>query len=65
MAAATCDPVRCLCNKLLCTRSGNIIEIKCNKCKRILRIETAGIIRMTYLQEEVSRTFTEGQPARL
>lgn len=37
------QPVRCLCNKLLFIRYGNIIEIKCNKCKRMIRVFTRGI----------------------
>jgi phage FluMu protein Com len=53
MTAESTAPVRCLCNRLLCIRSGNNIEIKCNKCKRILRIETTGIIRMSYHEEQV------------
>lgn len=52
MALNTRSPIRCHCNKLLFTRSGDTIEIKCNKCKRILRIETAGIISMTFRQDE-------------
>lgn len=35
---------RCKCNKLLCVIKGSDIEIKCNKCKRMLLIKTAGIL---------------------
>lgn len=34
---------RCKCNKLLCIIKGNDIEIKCNKCKRMMIIRTDGI----------------------
>lgn len=34
---------RCKCNKLLCVIKGNNIEIKCNKCKRMMVIKTLGI----------------------
>lgn len=53
MTAESTAPIRCLCHRLLFIRSGNTIEIKCNKCKRILRIETAGILRMSYHEEQV------------
>lgn len=36
---------RCLCNKLLCVVKGDVVEIKCNKCKRLFRIHTRGIVR--------------------
>lgn len=36
---------RCICNKLLCIIKGSTIEIKCNKCKRLFRIYTNGIVR--------------------
>lgn len=35
--------LRCVCNRLICVFNGNSIEIKCAKCKRLIRIETAGI----------------------
>jgi phage FluMu protein Com len=34
---------RCVCNKLLCVINGDNIEIKCNKCKRVMIIQTKGI----------------------
>lgn len=34
---------RCVCNKLLCVINENNVEIKCNKCKRLMVIKTAGI----------------------
>lgn len=34
---------RCICNKLICEIKDNVIEIKCNKCKRFIRIITKGI----------------------
>lgn len=34
---------RCKCNKLICVVKGNDIEIKCNKCKRMMVIKTLGI----------------------
>lgn len=37
---------RCKCNKLLCVIKGNDIEIKCNKCKRLMVIKTSGILDM-------------------
>ena len=52
MTAESTAPVRCLCHRLLFIRSGNTIEIKCSKCKRILRIETAGILRLSYHEEQ-------------
>lgn len=36
--------MRCICNKLICQIDNNVIEIKCNKCKRIIRILTKEII---------------------
>ncbi|MCR4441352.1 MAG: hypothetical protein QHH10_04320 [Peptococcaceae bacterium] len=42
--------VRCRCNKLLCAANGNEIEIKCNKCKRLLTIKTCGIISVEVKQ---------------
>ena len=35
---------RCKCNKLLCVVKGDDIEIKCNKCKRVMTIKTKGIL---------------------
>ncbi|MDH7578137.1 MAG: hypothetical protein QHH75_10045 [Bacillota bacterium] len=35
--------LRCVCNRLICVVAGDVIEIKCSKCKRLVRIETAGI----------------------
>ena len=32
---------RCVCNKL-CVINGDNIEIKCNKCKRVMIIQTKG-----------------------
>lgn len=40
------EPVRCICNKLICIRYGDVIEIKCNKCKRMISIYTRGIDRI-------------------
>ena len=40
------DPIRCRCNKLVCIRYGDMIEIKCNKCKRMVLIYTRGIERV-------------------
>jgi len=40
------EPVRCLCNKLISIRYDNVIEIKCNKCKRMVTIHTHGIDRI-------------------
>ncbi|SHE71676.1 hypothetical protein SAMN02745133_00972 [Desulforamulus putei DSM 12395] len=34
---------RCICKKLICEIKNNVIEIKCNKCKRFIRIITKGI----------------------
>ena len=34
---------RCICNRLLCIIKGDVIEIKCPKCKRMLKIATKGI----------------------
>jgi len=42
--------VRCRCNKLLCAVNGNEVEIKCNKCKRLLAIKTNGIISVEIKQ---------------
>jgi hypothetical protein len=35
---------RCLCNKLICIVKGPNIEIKCNKCKRLMIIKTNGVV---------------------
>ena len=37
------EPVRCMCNKLLMTLKGDIIIIKCGRCKRYTVIRTEGI----------------------
>lgn len=37
------EELRCVCNRLICVFNGNAVEIKCAKCKRLIRIETAGI----------------------
>ena len=42
-ASETSKQQRCTCNKLLCIVKENTIEIKCNKCKRIMLIKTKGI----------------------
>lgn len=34
---------RCLCNKLTCVIRGDVVEIRCNKCKRMTYIYTRGI----------------------
>lgn len=34
---------RCICNRLVCVIKGNVVEIKCPKCKRMVRISTSGI----------------------
>ena len=34
---------RCVCNRLICVLNGDIIEIKCPKCKRLVKIHTRGI----------------------
>lgn len=40
------QPIRCQCNKLVGIRYGDVIEIKCNKCKRMIEIHTRGIERI-------------------
>ena len=40
------QPVRCHCHRLVCIRYGNVIEIKCSKCKRMISIHTRGIERV-------------------
>ena len=42
------NPVRCVCNKLVCAVRGNVIEIKCGKCKRLVVIHTRGIERIGF-----------------
>lgn len=42
-------PLRCRCHKLLLVLDGNTIEIKCNRCGRLLRIETEGIRSARFL----------------
>jgi hypothetical protein len=37
---------RCICNRLVCVVKGNVVEIKCPKCKRMVRISTSGINRI-------------------
>ena len=37
---------RCKCNKLICIIKDDDVEIKCNKCKRIMVIRTKGIRRV-------------------
>ncbi|MFO8059406.1 MAG: hypothetical protein R6U70_01940 [Bacillota bacterium] len=37
------EPTRCVCNKLLMTREGDVIIIKCGRCKRYTVIKTEGI----------------------
>lgn len=57
----TLNPVRCVCNKLVCTVRGDIIEIKCSKCKRLVVIQTRGIQRIGYRDpvSELSPVFKE------
>lgn len=43
--------LRCLCNKLLSIRNGEQIEIKCNKCKRVMVIETRGILSVSFRED--------------
>ncbi|AFV12031.1 hypothetical protein Tph_c18340 [Thermacetogenium phaeum DSM 12270] len=38
------EDVRCICNRLICVCNGSTLEIKCSKCKRLIQIETAGIM---------------------
>ena len=45
-SAGEAHPIRCLCHKLVCIRYGNVIEIKCSKCKRMISIYTKGIERV-------------------
>jgi len=40
---------RCLCHRLICIVRDDIIEIKCPKCKRLIRIITAGIQGIEYV----------------
>lgn len=40
--------VRCLCNKLIFIRYGDMIEIKCNKCKRMVHVYTDGIRKIEF-----------------
>ncbi len=40
--------LRCLCNRLICVYENNVIEIKCGKCKRVIRIFVEGITNITY-----------------
>jgi len=43
---------RCLCNRLICIlRDGDIIEIKCSKCKRLIEIHTRGIIKIDVVSQ--------------
>ncbi len=37
------EPARCMCNKLLMTLEGDVILIKCGRCKRYTLIKTEGI----------------------
>lgn len=41
------NEVRCICKRLVFVFEKEEIQIKCNKCKRIIRIETKGINRIT------------------
>lgn len=44
---------RCVCNRLICIVNcviqNDVIEIKCAKCKRIIKITTYGIKQIDYL----------------
>lgn len=41
--------IRCLCNRLICKSSEGVIEIKCPKCKRIVKIHVGKIGDIEYL----------------
>ncbi|HYC53604.1 MAG TPA: hypothetical protein VEL28_01515 [Candidatus Binatia bacterium] len=36
---ADCHELRCMCRNLIARRRGRMIELKCRRCKRILRLE--------------------------
>ncbi len=37
------EPSRCLCNKLLFTRTDDLVIIKCSRCKRYMVVQTRGV----------------------
>jgi phage FluMu protein Com len=43
-AATPCETheVRCICRNLIARRSGEVLEFKCRRCKRVLRVRIAG-----------------------
>lgn len=44
--------VRCRCHKLICVQVGDTVEIKCNKCKRVVVIETRGVVRIRFRDDD-------------
>lgn len=43
--------LRCLCGKLVCIIEGNEVQIKCNRCKRIVVVQTEGVVGVTFQEE--------------
>lgn len=43
------ENLRCICNRLVCKIDDDVIEIKCPRCKRLIRIYTGGIGMIEYL----------------
>ncbi|MDH7578139.1 MAG: Com family DNA-binding transcriptional regulator [Bacillota bacterium] len=41
--------LRCICNRLICKVQDGAIEIKCPKCKRLIKISVSSIKQIEYL----------------
>lgn len=44
--------LRCLCNKMVCVIEGAEVQIKCARCKRVVVIQTQGVVSIMYREEE-------------
>lgn len=42
---------RCRCGKLVCIIEGNDVQIKCNRCKRVVVVHTAGVRGVSFREE--------------
>ncbi|MBI2914804.1 MAG: hypothetical protein HYY08_02650 [Firmicutes bacterium] len=53
------ESVRCLCGKLTCQITGDSVVIKCRRCKRLVTIETKGVLHVSFGDEAVEESCPE------
>lgn len=44
--------LRCLCGKMVCMIEGNEVQIKCSRCKRMVIVQTRGIVSIAFREGE-------------